>query len=455
MTINSYLAGDAMNFSKLPLIVWISVTAEWICFLCFSAFDFCGSGRRSPVQSRREKLFCLLLLLASVLLEQQFYAIALHCTLQILLWTVFLCICCSERWHNGVFESCFFCLLLELGKSMHRGGTLAWLLWKWFPEYTPKRISHITFAAYLCYILVLAILFLWLSSRRKKRSVIPGRLSFNAPLVAGLLFPVFLYLMIRQLQPVIDSSVSVNMYLYLDLIDVAVAGCAVIVMIVTISMLRSEVYRNELLRNQLLQEQQHGQYLIQKEAMDAVNRKYHDLKHYLNAIENADSPEELIQFAKEMGKQIEPVETIQETGNQTVNILLSQRIRECREKEIRFIPYLDGRNLSFMNTVDLCTLFGNAMDNAIEASCKIADPSQREINARIEHYGNLIIFRFQNRYDQPVRREGNIIPSSKPDAASHGYGIASIREIAEKYGGTISIETQGNVFELSVIIPAP
>ena len=108
-----------------------------------------------------------------------------------------------------------------------------------------------------------------------------------------------------------------------------------------------------------------------------------------------------------------------------------------------------------MNTVDLCTLFGNAMDNAIEASCKIADPSQREINARIEHYGNLIIFRFQNRYDQPVRREGNIIPSSKPDAVAHGYGIASIREIAEKYGGTISIETEGNVFELSVIIPAP
>ena len=455
MTISSYLAGNAMEFSKLPVIVWISVIAEWICFLCFSVSGIWEGRQSLSFRSARKGAASFLLLFFSVILEFRFYPIALHCMIQIILWTAFLCICYEWKWHNSVFESCFFCLLLELGKALFRGGTLAWALWKWFPDLSPKRISHITFAVYLIYMLLLSLIFLRIARRRDDRNRICGPLSFGAAQVAALMVPLLLYMMIRQLQSGVDTDTSVRMYLYLDLIDIAVAGCAIILTIIITNMLRFQESRNELLRKQLLQEQQHSQYLIQKEALNAVNRKYHDLKHYLSAVEHAGSSEELRQFAKEMRKEIDPVETIQETGNQTLDILLAQRIRECQEKEIRFIPYIDGRNICFMNTVDLCTLFGNAMDNAIEASVKITDPSLREISAKIENYGNLVIFRFDNRCDAPVRRKGGWIQTTKEDTASHGYGLASIRETAEKYGGSVSIRADGNKFQLTVIIPVP
>ena len=151
---------------------------------------------------------------------------------------------------------------------------------------------------------------------------------------------------------------------------------------------------------------------------------------------------------------IEPYETIQETGNDTMNILLAQKMLECQKKKIRLIPFINGTDLDRLSPVDLCTLFGNALDNAIEASGKIPDENLREISVHSERRGDLLIITFANYCAEPVTvTDGHTISTTKSDAASHGYGLASIRAIAEKYGGTIRISAAGHMFELVVMIP--
>ena len=456
MTIGTYLAGSGMEFFKSIPVIMIMILAEWLCFLFYVRLHVGAEIVRRPLPAAA-------LLGLNAVLAFRFYPIALHCVLQMTLWTVFLCMTCPLHWHSALFDSSVFCLLLELGKSLFRGGTFAYVLWSRFPGLGQENVSRITFIVYLVYLVLLCVFFRFTAPKETQ-------LDFNARQSAGLLFPLILYLFTRQFQSGLDPTMPVSLYFSLDMIGMAEAVCMLIVMGITTSMLRTQRSRNELLRRQLLAKQQHSQFLIQKEAIDAVNRKYHDLKHYLAALETGDS-EQLRQIAGEMRREIQPVETICRTGSEALDVLVSQRIMECQEKEIRFVPYIDGRNLEWMSVVDLCTLFGNAMDNAVEASMEIADPARREISVKIEHYGSMVIFRFVNcvegaripagetaRGEERFRKgesmlQGVIFRTTKPDASSHGFGLSSIRSIAEKYGGSMTAACEDGVFELVVLFP--
>ena len=440
MTIGAYLSGAGMDFFKSVPVIAVTILSEWLCFMAFTWLHFGGRSFRRPYLPA-------VLLGTNAVLAVCFYPIALHCVLQITLWTAFLCISFRIQWYRALFESSVFCLFLELGKSLFRGGTFAYVLWNRFPALAQSRVSVVTFGVYILYMAGLCILFRFTSGKE-------GELEFSAKQVAGLLFPLVLYLFIRQFQSGLDPSMPVLLYFSLDVIGMAVAVCTLIVMEITTSMLRTQSSRNELLRRQLLAEQQHSQYLIQKEALDAVNRKYHDLKHYLTAMETAGGSEELRQAARDMRREISPVETICRTGNEVLDVLLAQRVAECQEKEIRFIPYIDGRNLDWMNVVDLCTLFGNAMDNAVEASEKIPEKESREITVKIENYGSMVVFRLVNSCESGQSRTGERFRTTKEDAGSHGYGLGSIRSIAEKYGGSMTAVCENSIFELVVLFPA-
>ena len=108
MSIGAYLSGEAMLFSKNIWVIWITVFAEWICFLMFTRCAF--SEFRSPAAA-------LILLACNIILQYRFYPISLHCVFQITLWTCYLCWQCRQRWHNALLASGFFCLVLEVGKA--------------------------------------------------------------------------------------------------------------------------------------------------------------------------------------------------------------------------------------------------------------------------------------------------------------------------------------------------
>ena len=122
--------------------------------------------------------------------------------------------------------------------------------------------------------------------------------------------------------------------------------------------------------------------------------------------------------------------------------------RACQEKNIRLIPLVDGRQLGFINSLDLCALFGNAMDNAMEAVQELSEPQLREIQVRIGADRGLAMVCFRNYFDGQVKKQGERFLTRKGDGASHGYGLENIRRLAERYGGTAAYEIQGQEFPL-------
>ena len=108
-----------------------------------------------------------------------------------------------------------------------------------------------------------------------------------------------------------------------------------------------------------------------------------------------------------------------------------------------------------MSAADISVLFGNALDNAIEASLKVREPEQRLIHLSVSRHKDFLRIRVENRFDGPLKTINGLLRTTKADERNHGYGIKSIALTSEKYGGSATFSTRDGWFELRVLIPIP
>ena len=113
----------------------------------------------------------------------------------------------------------------------------------------------------------------------------------------------------------------------------------------------------------------------------------------------------------------------------------------------------DGAALDFMDVMDISNLFGNALDNAIEGTAKVADPERRLIHLSVARQKGFAAIRIENCYDGELQFENGLPVTTKADGRYHGFGVKSIQNTAAKYGGTATITTHDGWFELRVLIP--
>ena len=111
--------------------------------------------------------------------------------------------------------------------------------------------------------------------------------------------------------------------------------------------------------------------------------------------------------------------------------------------------------MDFIETMDICSIFGNALDNAIESVEKLADPQQRLIRVAVYTQNVFLIIRVENSCTAQLSVVDGEYRTTKRDKDMHGYGIKSIRYTAEKYGGSVSADCSDNWFHLSVLLPLP
>ena len=103
--------------------------------------------------------------------------------------------------------------------------------------------------------------------------------------------------------------------------------------------------------------------------------------------------------------------------------------------------------IAFMDELDLYTLFGNALDNAIEANRKISNVHERWISVQIQNKKGILLVEIVNPYEGSLVYDSNHMPvTSKQDTGSHGFGTKSMKNIVEHYGGQMVIDDK-NIWE--------
>lgn len=204
--------------------------------------------------------------------------------------------------------------------------------------------------------------------------------------------------------------------------------------------------------NQLFHKQ-YDQYKLSLDNSEMLRKEMHDLKHYLAALRGEEDPVKREEVLADMEQAIAIQESFMNTGNQVLDVILTTKSLACNKAGITLSAMVDGSLLEGIHVKDICSLFGNLLDNAIEASQQIEDKSMRIINLSMHKKNQFIVIECSNYCLLENEIDPLTLPeTTKDDKAHHGYGLKSIHQVAEKYHGAMNISTNGNWFEVKVLL---
>lgn len=247
-----------------------------------------------------------------------------------------------------------------------------------------------------------------------------------------------------------DGSTSQNMVM---VFRIMVGLCAMAILYLQNDIEKRQLAQQELeVLNQMWHHQQE-QYRLSKENIEIINRKCHDLKHQMAALRSIQDKAEIDRQVAQMERAVMIYDSVIRTGNPVLDVVLTEKSLFCDAHQINMTCLVDGKMLDFIGAVDLYTIFGNALDNAIESVMQQKDKQKRIIQVAAHEEQGMLLIRFRNYCDSAPRIVDGMPVTNKEDTGYHGFGLKSIRHTAEQYGGGIAIQTGSNFFSLQVLIP--
>lgn len=187
-------------------------------------------------------------------------------------------------------------------------------------------------------------------------------------------------------------------------------------------------------------------YMEKLQAQEQVKELYHDLKNHLLYAEK----EEL---GVALHEKIKCYENYYETGNEFLNVILADKIGKAEKEQIQIECYADFSQGDFMEALDISTIFGNLLDNAIEAVRKV-EVGEKYIFINVAVKGQLLVIVIKNS----LRPSGGVneqLQTEKWNKTYHGYGLSNVKKSLKKYHGELKIHTAEKEFRVSVVIPLP
>ena len=227
---------------------------------------------------------------------------------------------------------------------------------------------------------------------------------------------------------------------------------------ITILYLQSALFKKSSMRKeletiQLLWHQQKGQYQLSKETIELINHKCHDLKHQVQAIRAVKDEKERETYLEKIEKSVQIYSAIVRTGNEILDTILTEKSLICENSGIHINCVADGSLLAFMNPVDLYTLFGNALDNAIEAVRKLESKEKRVIDIMLYERQSFLMLQIVNPMCGEVKFEDGLPLTTKAKNGYHGYGMKSMLHTIQKYEGHLTTEVKNGCFYFNVMLP--
>jgi len=191
---------------------------------------------------------------------------------------------------------------------------------------------------------------------------------------------------------------------------------------------------------------------------DEINRRYqesrkirHDIQNHLLALNmliesgNIDSARKYI---NEVSEQTDLAAMPVKTGSEVLDALLFKKTEQAQEKQVSLIFEVNCSLMEYsISDYDLCTVFGNIIDNAIEAVNE-----KDTVTVRLSNQHDMLYISCENVIRKPLKKRGDRVLTTKPNPLSHGYGIARVKEIAARYEGAVQITDEGGKFLIEILI---
>ncbi|HSQ87260.1 ATP-binding protein [Romboutsia sp.] len=220
-----------------------------------------------------------------------------------------------------------------------------------------------------------------------------------------------------------------------------------------------KILRNNklLLEHKIISEKinlEYGYYKKIENNQEKIKKLYHDMRNHMICISNLNNLDEIEKYIENINIELREIDNSFNTGNRIIDIIMSEKNAICIEKDIKFESFLNFSKLDFIDMTDICIIFSNALDNAIQACEKINDLSiLKYISVKITYVNDFCVINIENSKVNNIVKKNNIIVTDKKDNFMHGIGIKNIKNTVRKYDGEVSINFTDNKFTLTMMIP--
>lgn len=204
-----------------------------------------------------------------------------------------------------------------------------------------------------------------------------------------------------------------------------------------------------------LQEKERQQYRTSKEYMELINVKSHDMKHLLVGLRERREDSAVAAELARIEQALNGYGAAIHTGNEALDIVLTEKARFCVKEDIQMTTIADGRAVSYMDPADIYSLLGNLLDNAIEALQRVEEKERRILSVFVRRESGVVHIRTENYCAEAPEFADGMPVTKKSDRFSHGFGTKSIRMTAEQYGGVVQFTERDGFFIADVLLPLP
>ena len=203
----------------------------------------------------------------------------------------------------------------------------------------------------------------------------------------------------------------------------------------------SYVMMSEKLRKISLAEQKkqldYEHYKLLQSNYNSSRKLMHDIKHHLTVIQGMTNADDIHSYVTALSKQ--PIFDSRRnfTGNRIIDIVINQKSEECQKKNITFKFEHNQTDFSFMEETDICCIFANLLDNAVESAEKSVE---KYIDCKLYKNNQLYFIEISNSCDNRPTADKTHLITSKEDKNHHGIGMMSVKDTVKKYHGDLHFE---------------
>ena len=298
---------------------------------------------------------------------------------------------------------------------------------------------------YLAGIWLVRLVMLWFAihlAKQKEKSSVPVRLA-SAVVMLGMF-----------------GALSLSEQTILPLSDDKTGTWIILSMVLLFSVLFYRLSRQREMELEIAQLKEDQAEILERD-YQALSRTYednaklyHDLHNHIEAIYQCLAQgdiQEAIRYCEDLRIPVRDISQTAWTGDKAIDYLISSKMALAEQEQIKTKVNIEYPHNTNIRSVDLTTILGNLLDNALEAA-KTAPDEVRFLNLTIRRINAMLIIKVENGYgNAPKRESGNLI-TSKSDKTSHGWGLKSVQTAADYYDGIITTNYENGVFRSVVTL---
>ena len=192
-------------------------------------------------------------------------------------------------------------------------------------------------------------------------------------------------------------------------------------------------------------------YEIQREKYRQSIEILHDVSKHIRSIEElykAGEDEQALRYTKEINNILKPLIPVEYSNNPMLNILLSDKKQLAESQGIRFRIRIENAGLEFMEPMDVTTLFGNILENSMEACRRCR--GKKDICISVHDYNEMLSIRIENTVEWEVKLQNGRPVRESGDRS--GIGTLNVERCVEKYGGSILYRNENGKFYCDILL---